>query len=57
VAFICKGGVLLGSPLWGQRLWGIDLIVDGRRKARSQGDVFASYVVLDDATADILSVI
>jgi hypothetical protein len=32
VTFICKGMGASGSPLWGQRLRVIDLIVDGRGK-------------------------
>jgi hypothetical protein len=52
--YLQGGGMLLR----GQRLWVIDLIVDGReRKSRSRGDESASYVVPDDATADVLSAI
>ena len=50
--------VLHRSPLQGHQLRVIDLIVDGRGERKGL-DVIesASYVVLDDATVDILSAI
>jgi hypothetical protein len=63
VAFICKGRRgsrtrRTRSPPRGQWLRVIDLIVDGRgEKLKAQGDESASYVLPDDATADILSAI
>jgi hypothetical protein len=58
VAFICKGGVLLGAPYKDSNSGSsISSAMVGERISKFRGDVFASYVVPDDATVNILSAI
>jgi hypothetical protein len=53
VAFIGKGRDVSGSPLRGQRLRIIDLIIDGRREKFK----VLGLCRIDDATVNILSTI